>query len=117
MAHTMQAVAPIFGSEDAFGEAMKTATKSYLAHRPGETPSHLGQILPYLPNSEKFIAAIRPAFAQMDYLRENAGRPPASPAELRPYLARTFVAAEALSIVKLTWDGTRLTTDVSWGTK
>lgn len=117
MAHTINAVAPIFGGEEAFGEAMKAAAMSYRAHHSGETPSHFGQILPYLPNAEKFVAAVRPAFAQLDFLRENAGRQPTSPAELRPYLDRAFVAAEALSIVKLTWDGTRLTTDVSWGTK
>lgn len=96
---------------------MKAAAMSYRAHHSGETPSHFGQILPYLPNAEKFVAAVRPAFAQLDFLRENAGRQPTSPAELRPYLDRTVVAAEALSLVKLTWDGTRLTTDVNGGTK
>ena len=60
------------------------------------------------------IAALRPAFAQLAYIRDHAGQPPSDPAALQPYLSRPFDAAMALREMKLKWDGEHLTMSYNW---
>ena len=114
MENTMKSVEPIYGDTEAFGDAMKGATRNFIANHPGETPADLAQILPYLKSSDKFVDALRPAFAQLDYLREHPGHAPAGPADLAPYLARPFDASDSFRLFKLQWDGEHLTLSYNW---
>jgi hypothetical protein len=118
--HLMQGVLkeiePVFDDIDDFGAAMKDAVRRYVAVNPGQTPEHLGQILPFLPHADQLTPPLRAAFAHLAYVRDHRGAPPADPAHLRPYLEQPFDAAAALRMVKLAWDGETLTTSFSWDT-
>lgn len=108
-------MASTFGDEAAVGARVKEAYAKHLIAHPEAPAEHLGQLLPHLRDAEQFIAAARPFFAQMEFLRENPGQPPADPERLRPYLERPFDAATAFREAKLTWDGERLHLSFSYG--
>ncbi len=107
----MKTLEPVFGDHDAVNEALKRAVAGFTAAHPGETPVNVGQVLPFLQDSEKFAAAFRPVSAHLAYLREHDGHPPASPAQLQPYLARPFSATDAFREMKLQLEGGRVTVD------
>lgn len=113
---TLKVLEPHFGDSDAVGDTLKEAFRKFAAAHPGATTGHLGQLLPFMKDADKFVAALRPALAQIDYLREH-GQPATDPALLGPYLDKPFDPAEALSVVKLTWDGESFTAGYSWTIK
>jgi RNA polymerase sigma factor (sigma-70 family) len=96
---------------DNYGAEMKRAAAAFVAAHPNETVTDVAQMLPFLKNSEKLIAAFRPVFAQLDYAREHEGQSPTRPDQWQPYLSRPFFAAEAFRAMKLTRDGDRLDLD------
>lgn len=108
-------MASTFGGEEAVGARVKEAYAKHLIAHPEAPAEHLGQLLPHLRDAEQFIAAARPFFAQIEFLRENPGQPPADPERLRPYLERPFDAATAFREAKLKWEGERLHLSFSYG--
>jgi hypothetical protein len=117
MKGAFERLTPIYGNEDAFGDALKAAVKSFQGAHPEATLTDLAQVFPYLAQADKFADAMRPAFAQFAYLREHPGQPPADVAALQPYLARPFIATEALKEMKLTTDGEHLSLNYNWELK
>lgn len=97
---------------DAFGEEVgvvfKAAGRRFLAERPNEKLTNLAQLYPYFPDPEKFLAVIRPAFAQLEYFALH-GKPPADPAALQPFLARPFDPATALRPIRISFEGEKMT--------
>lgn len=112
----LQAAEPVFGDAEAVGAALKDAARAFVAARPGETLTDLAQVLPFLKDGDRFVAALRPALAQLAYLRENPGPPTDDPAVLQRYLARPLDPHEALRAVKLAWNGEQLTMTFGWST-
>ena len=104
---------------DSFGDEMKQAVKRFGVAHASETPTNFAQILPYLNDPEKFIAVVRPVFAQVDYVRDHEGQLPTDPAQWRRYLEKPFNAQEALRAAKLelSADGEHGSLSFSWGTK
>lgn len=102
-----------------FEDEMKRAMAGFRAARPGTTSTNLGEILPYLPNADKLVAAFRPVFAQIDFMHHHQGRPPADAAQLRPYLDKPFNAREAFRTMKveLSQDGEHGSINFSLGVK
>lgn len=113
MEGAVETLASVYGSAEAVGDALKAAARHYLTAHPGETISDVAQILPFLQDSERFLSVIRPALAELQYLREHGGQRPADPNLLRPYLAGSFEVA-ALRELKLKWDGEHLSLTYSW---
>jgi hypothetical protein len=100
-----------------FDEQMKQATQRFRAAKTGEELAHFGQLLPYLDDAGKFVALIRPMFAELDFIKEHDGKLPSDPAQLKRYLARPFNAAEALRLfkVELSADGEHGSINISLG--
>jgi RNA polymerase sigma factor (sigma-70 family) len=94
-----------------YGDEMKRAATAFVAAHPNETIADIAQVLPFLEDAEKLIAAFRPVFAKLDYAREHDGEMPASPEQLRPYLVRPFFPADAFRAMKLKRDGDDLDLD------
>ncbi len=97
------------GDRDGTGAELKTAVRRFIAAGTDEKLTDFSQILPYLRDSEKYVAALRTTLAHVAYLRDHAGQPPSDPAHLRPYLDKPFDADAALKELKLSWDGEHLT--------
>ncbi|MBL9188156.1 MAG: sigma-70 family RNA polymerase sigma factor [Opitutaceae bacterium] len=109
MKKSFATAAESLGGEEAIGEALKDAVRRFVAANPGATVTDLGQILPYLPIADKLIAAAGPMFAQVAYLAEHPGRPPANEEQLRRYLAGSPDLGAAFKLMKLQWDGEQVT--------
>jgi hypothetical protein len=117
MKDSFQNLIPIYGGDDAFGDALKQAVKNFQAGHPAEPLDNVAQVLPYLSQADKFAEAIRPALAQLAYLKEHGGPPPADPAALQPYLNRPFNPAEALQEMKLTTNDGQFSITYNWAIK
>lgn len=115
MARGIEGVSSIYGDSDAAGEAMKKSVRTYLAANPGAEITDLAQVLPYLEESERLVAALRPVFAQMAYTQEHQGQAAPDAAALEPYLRRPFDASKDLRVLKLKWDGQTLSMNWSFG--
>ena len=119
MKKSFATAAESLGGEEAIGEALKDAVRRFVAANPGATVTDLGQILPYLPVGEKLIEAGRPMLAQVAYLHDHPGQPPANEEQLRRYLARSPDLSVAFKLMKLQWDGEHVTFSYNfeWGGK
>lgn len=91
-----------------YGEEMKRAAAAFVATHPGDSLTNVTQVLPFLREPEKLIAAFRPVFAQLDYAREHSGTMPTAPEQFRSYLSRPFSPNEAFRVMRLTLEGNNL---------
>ncbi|MBL9203315.1 MAG: sigma-70 family RNA polymerase sigma factor [Opitutaceae bacterium] len=119
MKKSFAAAAESLGGEDAIGEALKDAVRRFVAANPGATVTDLAQIQPYLPIADKLIEAGRPMLAQVAYLHDHPGQPPANEEQLRRYLAGSPDLSVAFKLMKLKWDGEHVTFSYNfeWGGK
>ena len=107
------------GGEDAVGATLKDAIRRFVAVNPGTTVTDLGQVLPYLPGADKLLAAAQPVLAQVAYLHDHPGQPPANEEQLRRYLAGSPDLSVAFKLMKVKWDGEHVTFSYNfeWGGK
>lgn len=107
------------GGEEAFGNELKSAVRSFVAANPSTPVTDLGQLLPHLKIADKMLEAGGPVLAQVAYLVDHPGQPPANEEQMRRYLATSPDLKVALKAMKLQWDGEHVTMSYNfeWGGK
>lgn len=100
-----------FGAEP--GELFKAAAFRFRAAHPDTEIKHLGQLVPYLPDQQKFLGFARHALAELEYVIAHK-TPAPDEAALAPFLNKPFDVDTVLRAVEFKLENGQLSMNFKW---